>query len=188
MTEPVTAHTQRFVRSLWTLDRDLAYGRHYPAVAWTGSYCRDIGAIGAWYAASGDPGWAARRSRAVALLAEADRLAALAEIVGASALPGHERVVLLAGRLLRESVLQQSALSTNDAYCTPEKSAALIDAVLSTVDRCDELVAAGVSVSALEEVDFSPLVRAREEAAPDGVTAVQDQVELVRKRLEEVAL
>ena len=32
LTEPVTAHTQRFVRCLWTLDRDLAYARHYPAV------------------------------------------------------------------------------------------------------------------------------------------------------------
>jgi V/A-type H+/Na+-transporting ATPase subunit A len=30
MTEPVTAYTQRFVRSLWSLDRDLAYARHYP--------------------------------------------------------------------------------------------------------------------------------------------------------------
>ena len=33
MAEPVTAHTQRFVRRLWSLDRDLAYARHYPAVS-----------------------------------------------------------------------------------------------------------------------------------------------------------
>ena len=31
-TEPVTAQTERFVRGLWSLDRDLAYARHYPAV------------------------------------------------------------------------------------------------------------------------------------------------------------
>ena len=31
LTEPVTTHTQRFVRCLWSLDRDLAYARHYPA-------------------------------------------------------------------------------------------------------------------------------------------------------------
>ena len=36
-TEPVSAHTQRFVRTVWTLDRDLAYGRHYPAVTWRSS-------------------------------------------------------------------------------------------------------------------------------------------------------
>ena len=50
MTEPVTAHTQRFVRSLWTLDRDLAYARHYPAISWRSSFSRDVPAVGAWHA------------------------------------------------------------------------------------------------------------------------------------------
>ena len=40
LTEPVTAHTQRFVRCVWSLDRDLAYARHYPAVSWSGSFLR----------------------------------------------------------------------------------------------------------------------------------------------------
>ena len=53
MTEPVTAHTQRFVRGLWTLDRDLAYARHYPAVSWSGSFSRDVAAVAAWHAADG---------------------------------------------------------------------------------------------------------------------------------------
>ena len=51
------------------------------------------------------------------LLAEADRVQAVAELVGAASLPDHERVVLLTGRLLREAVLQQNALSDNDAWC-----------------------------------------------------------------------
>ncbi|PRX60442.1 hypothetical protein B0I32_117209 [Nonomuraea fuscirosea] len=53
------------------------------------------------------------------LLAEADRLSALAELVGTATFPARERVVLLAGRLLREGLLQQSALSPSDAYCAP---------------------------------------------------------------------
>ena len=68
-------------------------------------------AIGAWHVRNGDPAGRTRRARIGGLLAEADRLGALAELVGAGALPGRERVVLLAGRLLREAVLQQSALS-----------------------------------------------------------------------------
>ena len=36
-TEPVTTHTERFVRAVWNLDRNLAYARHYPALAWNGS-------------------------------------------------------------------------------------------------------------------------------------------------------
>ncbi|HET8680716.1 MAG TPA: V-type ATP synthase subunit A [Micromonosporaceae bacterium] len=186
MTEPVTAHTQRFVRTLWTLDRELAYARHYPAVAWAGSYCRDAAAVAAWYARNGDPDWARRRARVVALLGEADRLAALAELVGVGALPGHERVVMLAGRLLREAVLQQSALSTNDAQCAPVKSAALVDVVLDVVAGCDRLVEAGVPATAVEELDFSPLVRAREETGPEDADGVRRCGEATLARLEEL--
>ncbi len=46
MTEPVTAHTERFVRCLWSLDRDLAYARHYPAITWRRSFSRDAQALG----------------------------------------------------------------------------------------------------------------------------------------------
>jgi V/A-type H+-transporting ATPase subunit A len=186
MTEPVTAHTQRFVRSLWMLDRQLAYGRHYPAVTWAGSYCRDVGAVGAWHAGAGDPGWAARRGRVVTLLADADRLASLVELVGLASLPGHERMALLAGRLLREGALQQSALSANDAYCTPQKSAALLDAILSIVDECDDLVAGGTPAAAIEQLDFSPILRAREETAPGDAEGVHRLRDLMRKRLAEV--
>jgi V/A-type H+-transporting ATPase subunit A len=172
-TEPVTALTERFVRSLWNLDRDLAYARHYPAVGWSGSFSRDIDDLGLWHARNGDPDWARRRARTVGLLAEADRLTDLADLVGAGSLPGHERVVLLAGRLLREGVLQQSALSANDAYSSTAKTAALLDAVLAVVDQCDAMVERGVTASEIEEFDFTPLVRAARETPPDGDQAVE---------------
>ncbi len=186
MTEPVTAHTQRFVRCVWTLDRDLAYARHYPAVAWSGSFSRDVDALGAWHARRGDPAWARRRGRVTALLADADRLAALAELVGVGAMPGSERVVMLAGRLLREGVLQQSALSASDAVCSPAKGAALVEAVLAVVDRCQQLVDAGVPAARIEEVDFGPLVRAREETGPEDADGVERCRETMLARLEEL--
>jgi V/A-type H+-transporting ATPase subunit A len=171
-TDPVTAHTERFVRELWSLNRDLAYGRHYPAVAWSGSFSRDAEKLGVWYGRNGDPEWAGRRAKVTSLLSEADRLGDLAELVGASSLPGHERVTLLAGRLLREGVLQQSALSANDAHCSAAKTAMLIDSVLAAVGRCEELIDRGVTASEIEEVDFSPLLRAAAETPPDGMREV----------------
>jgi V/A-type H+-transporting ATPase subunit A len=172
MTEPVTAYTQRFVRGLWTLDRDLAYARHYPAVSWSGSFCRDVAAVAAWHATAGDAGWAERRSQLAALLAEADRIGSLAELMGAAALPPTERVTLVAGRLIREGLLQQSALSPLDASCGVTRAAALADAVLLVAGRCLQLAGSGVDPAAIEDQDFSPVLRAREEAAtPETVTA-----------------
>ncbi len=54
MTEPVSAHTRRFVRCVWSLDADLAYARHYPAVSWRDSSSRDAEPIAEWHV--GEPG------------------------------------------------------------------------------------------------------------------------------------
>jgi V/A-type H+-transporting ATPase subunit A len=103
----------------------------------------------------------------VALLGEADRLAALADLVGVTALPARERMVLLGGRLLREGVLQQSALSPVDARSAPERTAALLDLVLDVVSGCQRLVEAGHPAESIEQADLSPILRAREEFGTD---------------------
>ena len=172
-TEPVTSHTQRFVRCFWTLDRDLAYAHHVPAVSWHGSFSRDADLVARWHVAHDDRHWPERRARALSLLAEADRLVALVELVGASALPDRERIVLLGARLLREGVLQQSALSDHDAFCGPDKQAALLEVVLAIFERCTQMLARGVSAATIEEEDFGPVLRARDSVAPDDGSAVR---------------
>ncbi|MCM2579750.1 V-type ATP synthase subunit A [Streptomyces meridianus] len=185
MTEPVTAHTERFVRCRWSLDRDLAYARHYPAISWAGSFSRDAVSVGAHRRASGDPAWAERRSRIALLLAEADRLADLVDLVGITALPAQERISVLAGRLVREGVLQQSALSPRDAHCGADRTAALADAVLAVVERCRALVASGVPVETVEEADFGPVLRAREQTGPLDAAAVPELRDVVLSGLGE---
>ena len=115
MTEPVTTHTQRFV----ALPVDPG-PRSRLRAALPG---RVVGRVvlprrrrGRGLAcAQRRPGLGAAQGRLAALLAEADRLSLLAELVGASAMPGRERIMMLAGRLIREAVLQQNALSPLDA-------------------------------------------------------------------------
>jgi V/A-type H+-transporting ATPase subunit A len=178
MTEPVTTYTQRFVRCLWSLDRDLAYARHYPAVSWAGSFSRDDETVAAWHAGHGDRRWGDRRARLAALLAEADRLGSLAELMGVSALPPPERATILAGRLIREGLLQQSALSAVDASCDTARAAALADAILAIAGRCQDLARAGVPAAEIEEADFSPILRAREDAASLADVADRERVML----------
>ena len=186
MSEPVSAHTRRFVRSTWTLDRDLAYARHYPAVSWRESWSRDAERLAEWHFLQRDAGWAAARGRALVLLAEADRLESIAQLVGAASLPDRERVVLLAARLLREGVLQQSSLSEHDAFCAPAKQSALLELALAVYDRCLDLVERGVLAQDLEQLDLSAVVRARDETPAEGadeVRAVRDGVLAVLEAL-----
>jgi V/A-type H+/Na+-transporting ATPase subunit A len=187
MTEPVSAHTRRFVRCHWSLDPDLAYARHYPAVSWRDSSSRDVEAVAGWYAARGSGVWRDRRDAALRLLAESDRLQSMAELVGAASLPDAERLVLLIARLVRLGVLQQSSLSANDSYCTPRKQEALLALVLDVYEQCKGLLERGVPIGAIERADLSAVTRARDEAPADGVAEVQAVGERVSHLLEEVA-
>jgi V/A-type H+-transporting ATPase subunit A len=187
MTEPVSAHTRRFVRCVWSLDPNLAYAREYPAISWHDSSSRDAELVAAWYARQQDPAWARRREEALQLLEEAERLQSIAELVGTTSLPDRERVVLLAARLLRDAVLEQSSLSPNDAYSDPHKQAALLRLALDLYQRMLELVARGVAAGRLEALDLSAAVRVRDEAASDGAEDVQRVEAELLERLGELA-
>jgi V/A-type H+-transporting ATPase subunit A len=187
MTEPVTAHTERFVRSLWSLDRNLAYARHYPAVTWRRSFSRDVEAVGAWHGAAGRSNWNRDRARGVTVLAEADRLESVVELVGLTGLPGNERMVILAGRLLRDAVLQQNALSANDATCGAAKQSALLELVLAVYDSCLSLIAGGVPAAVIEECDLSRVARLRDELRPDDALGVAAAEREILAQLEQLA-
>ncbi|MGZ4195361.1 MAG: V-type ATP synthase subunit A [Solirubrobacteraceae bacterium] len=172
LTEPVTSHTRRFVRAVWSLDRDLAYARHYPAVSWRDSSARDVDQLATWQAENGDAGWGERRTRALRLLTDADRIESIAQLVGAESLPGQERIMLRTARLLREAVLQQSAVLDNDQFTTPAKQRALLELVLDVHDRLTGLLERGVPLESLDAVDLSSALRARYDTAPDDALAV----------------
>jgi V/A-type H+-transporting ATPase subunit A len=172
-TEPVSAHTQRFVQAVWALDRDLAYARHYPAIAWQRSFSRDVDAVARWHTANGDPGWSTRRARLQALLSESARLQSTAELVGLTSMPTDERLTILTAGLVSDVVLQQSALSENDAFCDLPKQQALAQSVLDVHDATLELGRGGVPASVIEGFDFGPLIRAKNELGPGDADEVE---------------
>ena len=183
MTEPVSAHTRRFIRCVWSLDPDLAYARHYPAVSWGDSSSRDVDAVTGWHAENGSPDWAASRAEALALLAEAEMLESMAELVGAAGLPDRERLTMLTARLLREGVLQQSSLSPNDAFCSMSKQQALLSLVLDVHAECRRLLDAGMPFARIEQVDLSDVTRVRDVTGPDAASDVPAVLARVRERL-----
>ena len=174
LTEPVTSHTRRFVRSVWSLDRDLAYARHYPAVSWRDSSSRDADQVARWQGEHGDPGWGERRASALRLLTDADRIESIAQLVGTESLPERERLSLNTARLLREAVLQQSAVIENDQFSSPAKQRALLALVLAVHDRVASLLEAGVALEQIDALGLSTrILAARFETPPDGAAEVE---------------
>ena len=77
--EPVTQNTKRFVRTFWTLDKSLAYARHYPAINWITSYSEYIEELRNFYDGI-DPDFLKCRQRLQALLNEEAQLLSLIHI------------------------------------------------------------------------------------------------------------
>lgn len=157
--EPVTSHTKEIVRTFWALSKELADARHYPAIGWTDSFSGYAEVAAKWWAQNVDPGWEAGREEALALLAQADDLLRIVNLVGPEALSPEQRWLLEGAALIKEGVLQQSAIDPVDSFSSPEKQFALLRLMLTIYHRGLRLLKIGVPVQQLLRLPI--LVRAR---------------------------
>jgi V/A-type H+-transporting ATPase subunit A len=157
--EPVTSHTKEIVRTFWALSKALADARHYPAVDWTDSFSGYAGYAAQWWAENVDPSWGTLRGKALALLAQADELARIVNLVGAEALSSQQRWVLESAGLIRDGVLQQSALDPVDSFCSPQKQFALLELVMLVHHEGERLLGIGVPVRELLRLPVLAQVR-----------------------------
>jgi V/A-type H+/Na+-transporting ATPase subunit A len=147
--EPVTNHTKEIVQCFWALSKELADARHYPAVDWVESFSGYVASCSGWWAEHVDPRWAERRAAALGILSQAEELARIVNLVGPEALSQQQRWALEGVALLKEGVLQQSALDPVDSYCSPQKQFALLDQMLSIYQQGLKLLEFGVPVQEL---------------------------------------
>jgi V/A-type H+-transporting ATPase subunit A len=155
--EPVTQASLRVVGALWALDPALAHQRQFPAVDWDVSYSLQAEAVAPWFAEYVGADWDGCRRRTLDLLQRERELREIAGLVGPEALQDRDRLLLEAARIVRESVLGQSAYDPNDAASSIEKTyrlAVLADALYRTA-----LDALGAGV-AFESLDLTAVGRA----------------------------
>jgi len=162
--EPVTQTSMRVSGALWALDSALAYRRHYPSVNWNRSYSLYFDGLKGWFDENAPAGWIARRQQAATLLQRETELQDIVQLVGPDALQDAERLVLEAGKLIREVFLQQSAFSENDAACGLEKCIGLLDAILSFYEEANAAVQREVPLARITSLPLrEELARLKEE-------------------------
>lgn len=147
--EPVTSHTKEMVQTFWALSKELADARHYPSVDWTESFSGYVGIAGKWWHDEVSPLWAEQRAEALGLLEQADDLARIVNLVGVEALSPPQRWALEGARLIKEGVLQQSALEPSDSFCSPQKQYSLLELMLDVYHQGVGLLDMGVPVQQL---------------------------------------
>ena len=152
--EPVTSHTKEIIRTFWALSKPLADARHYPSVSWLESFTSYADRASDWWSSNVDKRWSQRREQALSLLSQADELERIVNLVGPEALSSSQRWILQSSGLLKEAVLQQSALDPVDSYCSPQKQFQLLDLMLWMHDAGVELIKLGVPAEQLIDLPF----------------------------------
>ena len=157
--EPVTSHTKDIVETFWALSKELADARHYPSIDWDTSFSGHVPTAAEWWSAEVDRHWAARRATALKLLTRDAELSRIVNLVGPEALSDAQRWDLEGAALIKEGILQQSALDPIDSFCSPKKQFALLDLMLTIYEQGADLVEHGVPVQEMQSLPI--LSRAR---------------------------
>ncbi len=148
--EPVTQHTQRFVRVFWALDKALASARHFPSVNWLDSYSDYTRAVRDWWATHVSADWADLRRKTMEILQQEAQLQGIVKLVGPDTLPDSQRFVLLVARMIKEMFLQQNAMDPIDAFSTPAKQVAMLRLLVHLFERGLEIIHKGAPISSLQ--------------------------------------
>ncbi len=159
--EPVTLHTQRFVKAYWALDKAMASARFFPAINPMDSYSEYAHALSGWWRKL-DEHWLDNRNTAMKIMQDAEQIKQIVRIMGEEGLSDTHRKVLLADRLIREGFLQQSAFSEKDCYASPEKQALLLALIMRTV--------------AAIQADTAPFAEMAACYAPEEIIRLKDEV------------
>jgi V/A-type H+/Na+-transporting ATPase subunit A len=120
--EPVTQASLRVIGALWALDPELAHQRQFPAVDWETSYTLYADATTPWFRDHAGADWPELRRATLELLQRDRELREIAALVGPEALQDADRLLLETARVVRETVLGQSAYDPNDALSSVEKT------------------------------------------------------------------
>jgi len=187
--EPVTQHTQRFVRVFWALDKTLASARHFPSVNWLNSYSGYVGDVRPWWLRNASTSWEQCRNLMISILQQESELQEIVRLVGPDTLPDSSRFILFVARLIKEAFLQQNAMNPIDAYSTPAKQTAMLELLADIYRRGEEIIAQGAPVGRLEdEVDLWPqVIRLKSTVSNDQITAIMDLNEQIAGQLNHIA-
>lgn len=155
MSEPVTQATLRITGAFWRLDAGLARRRHFPAINWNGSYSLFTPILDSWYRANVGEDFPELRQRIGNLLQQEAALQEVVQLVGPDALQDNERLIIEAGRMLRQDFLQQNGFDPVDASASMPKNYGLMQMFLKFYDQAEVALKDGATI---DEIVQSPVI------------------------------
>lgn len=152
--EPVTENTKRFVSVFLSLDRNLAYARHYPAINWLSSYSGYTALLQEWYENNVSKDALTLRSKMLGILSEESKLQEIVSLVGEDVLPDSQRLTLELAKILKIGFLQQNAYHKEDAYVPMKKQYKMLKVIEKLYDWALLNIKKEVPISLIKNKDI----------------------------------
>jgi len=178
--EPVTQNTKRFTRCFWALDKNLAYGRHYPAVNWMTSYSEYFTDLDPWFTENLGQEFIDYRTRIKALLHEEDKLMEIVKLIGSDVLPDDQKLIIEISRVIRVGFLQQNAFHKEDTFVPLEKQKQMMRVILYFHQKAKYLISDSMPISRIIKLPiFEKLIKMKYDIA-------NDKLEIFSKYIQEI--
>ncbi len=155
LSDPVVQATLRVVKVFWSLQAELAYKRHFPAIGWLDSYSLYITNLKEYYDDNLGVEWVQMVKKAMALLQDESNLLEIARLVGAESLSPEDQLILHTSKSLREDFLHQNAFHPVDTYASIKKQQLMLATILHTHDEMGRAIRADVSPKAVFDFPYT---------------------------------
>lgn len=187
LSDPVVQATLRVVKVFWSLQANLAYMRHFPAIGWLDSYSLYIRNLRDYYDGTLGAGWVKMVTRSMALLQEEANLQEIARLVGAESLSPEDQLVLYTSRSIREDFLHQNAFHPVDTYASIDKQKAMLEVIMHTHDGMGRALKAGVAPRDLFAFPLKEKVAGMRYLPEEHISAINELKDLITAELDSMA-
>lgn len=185
--EPVTQNTKRFVSSFLSLDKKLAYARHYPAINWLTSYSGYISMLTDWYEENISDQMMNLRGKMLKILFEEDKLQEIVKLVGEDVLPDDQRLILEVSKIIRIGFLQQNAYHKEDTFVPLNKQFKMLNLINNLYEYAYKAVKQGIPISKIKNRDlYEEITKIKYNIPNDdlsGIDLLEEKVENFYKEL-----
>ncbi|KRQ85898.1 V-type ATP synthase alpha chain [Caloramator mitchellensis] len=151
--EPVTQNTKRFVSVFLSLDKMLAYSRHYPAINWLSSYSGYLSILDGWYKRNVADDFLTLRGEMLKILQEENKLQEIVKLVGEDVLPDEQRLILEVARIIKIGFLQQNAYHKEDTYVPLNKQYQMLRMIKLFYQNAANAVKKGIPIGKIRQTE-----------------------------------
>ena len=162
LSEPVTQNTLRTVQVFWSLQDELAYKRHFPAIDWLTSYSLYLSQLSEFFKSEINEDFIELRNKSMEILQEEAELEEIVRLVGIDALSTHEKLILETARSIREDFLLQDAFDSTDSYSSTKKQFLILKLIILFHENAEKVITKGVTIEELQSLKIkAKIVRAK---------------------------